>query len=166
VIKKKDNYITPLGHQRLVDELNHLILKERPEITKVIQWAAGNGDRSENADYLYGKKRLREIDKRSNFLRKRIEAAHIINPEIIESDEVKFGATVTVCDEEENEKVYSIVGQDEIDTKRNLISWKSPIGVALLGKKVGEDCEVHTPSRIITLEILKIEYKKILESIS
>lgn len=158
---KKDNYITPAGHQRLVDELNHLILKERPEITKVIQWAASNGDRSENADYLYGRKRLREIDKRANFLRSRIEAATIINPSSIESSEVKFGATVTVVDEIGNEKTYSIVGQDEIDLTNSYISWKSPIGRALMGNSEGDIVEVRAPNGVTELEIISIEYIEI-----
>ena len=158
---KKTNYITPKGHQRLVDELNHLVLKERPEITKVIQWAAGNGDRSENADYLYGKRRLREIDKRSNFLRKRIESALIINPTLVKSDEVKFGATVTVADENSNQKVYSIVGTDEIDLEKNFISWLSPIGKSLMGKEVDDIAVVKSPKGEFELEIIKIDYKEI-----
>ena len=159
--KKKTNYITPAGHQKLVDELNTLILNERPEVLRIIQWAAGNGDRSENADYLYGRKRLREIDKRSNFLRKRIEAAIIINPKTIQSNQVKFGATVIVINEDSTQKTYSIVGQDEIDTKNNLISWKSPIGRSLMGLEAGDSCEVKTPSGISELEIIRVEYKKI-----
>ncbi|MBD63564.1 MAG: transcription elongation factor GreB [Halobacteriovoraceae bacterium] len=158
---KKDNYITPKGHQALVDELNQLVLTERPEIIKVIQWAASLGDRSENADYLYGKKRLREIDKRSNFLRKRIEKAVIINPAIIKSEVVKFGATVTVINEDENEIIYTIVGQDEIDTKNNRISWRSPIGKALMGKEVGDDVEVKTPSGTREFEISDIVYQEL-----
>ena len=158
---KKTNYITPKGHQRLVDELNHLVLKERPEITKVIQWAAGNGDRSENADYLYGKRRLREIDKRSNFLRKRIESALIINPTLITSDEIKFGATVTVADEDGNKRVYSIVGTDEINLEKNFISWLSPIGKSLMGKEVDDIAVVKSPKGEFELEIINLEYKEI-----
>ncbi len=156
---KKDNYITPTGYQKLVDELNQLVLKERPEITKVIQWAAGNGDRSENADYIYGKKRLREIDKRANFLRKRIDKAVVVDPGSIESEQVKFGATVRVLHHEEDREIsYFIVGTDEIDLAQNHISWLSPIGHGLLGKEVGDEVEIKTPKGLITLEILRIEY--------
>jgi transcription elongation factor GreB len=159
---KKDNYITPIGHQKLVDELNQLVLNERPEITKVIQWAAGNGDRSENADYIYGKRRLREIDKRSNFLRKRIERSVIVDPEkIISPINIKFGATVYTLDENSLEKRYTIVGVDEIDLSKGHISWKSPIGRALLNKKVGEVAEITLHSGSFELEISRFEYIKI-----
>ena len=158
---KKDNYITPKGHQIMVEELNHLLLKDRPEITKIIQWAAGNGDRSENADYIYGRRRLREIDKRSNFLRKRIERSVIIDPLTIKSEKVQFGATVKVSDQDEIKKTYSIVGVDEINTQKNFISWKSPIGSRLLNKEIGEVVEVQTPAGLIELEIVEITYKQI-----
>ena len=158
---KKDNYITPQGHQKLVDELNQLVLEERPKITKIIQWAAGNGDRSENADYIYGKKRLREIDKRSNFLRKRIEKAQIVDPQKIQSNQVKFGATVTTLNEDNEEKVFTIVGEDEIDLKKNYISLKSPIGRNLLNKSIHDLVEVSTPKKTLELEIISIEYKEI-----
>lgn len=156
---KKTNYITPAGHQRLVDELNQLLQVERPEMTKLIQWAASNGDRSENADYLYGRKRLREIDRRLRFLNSRINQALIIDPLQTKSSKVQFGATVTVCDEEGNEKNYSIVGVDEVDTSKGHLSWKSPIGAALLTKEEGDEVIIKTPQGEIVLEVLAIVYK-------
>lgn len=159
--KKKTNYITPKGYELLTTEHDELLLNERPEILKVIQWAAANGDRSENADYLYGKKRLREIDRRMRFLKKQITNANIVNPELIKSDLVMFGATVTIVDEEEVEKTYCIVGADEIDTKKNWISYKSPIGRSLMGNKEGEVVAIHTPNGIREFEIVLIEFKKI-----
>lgn len=156
---KKTNYITPKGHQRLVDELNQLLKVERPEITKLIQWAASNGDRSENADYLYGRKRLREIDRRLRFLNSRINEAVIIDPLQIKSPKVQFGATVTVCDEDGNEKSYSIVGVDEVDTSKGYLSWKSPIGSALLTKEEGDEVIIRTPQGELTFEVISIEYK-------
>lgn len=156
---KKTNYITPKGHQRLVDELNDLLQVERPQITALIQWAASNGDRSENADYLYGRKRLREIDRRLRFLNSRINEALIVDPTQIKSQRVQFGATVTICDENGNKKIYSIVGVDEVDTSKGYLSWKSPIGSALLTKEEGDEVSVHTPQGEMSLEIISIEYK-------
>lgn len=158
---KKTNYISPKGHQRLVNELNELLLVERPKITSLIQWAASNGDRSENADYLYGRKRLREIDRRLRFLNSRINEALIVDPMQVKSNKVQFGATVTVCDEEGNEKTYSIVGVDEVDTSKGYLSWRSPIGSALLSKEEGDEVSVHTPQGEISLEVISIEYKAI-----
>lgn len=159
--KNKTNYITPSGYEKLTTEHDHLLLKERPDILKVIQWAAGNGDRSENADYLYGKKRLREIDRRMRFLKKQIDNAHIVNPELLEAKVVMFGATVTIVDEQENERVYSIVGVDEIDTSKNWISHHSPIGKALMGNEEGDSVLIQTPNGSREFEILAIEYRKI-----
>ena len=159
--EKKTNYITPTGYELLTTEHDELLLKERPEILKVIQWAAGNGDRSENADYLYGKKRLREIDRRMRFLKKQITNANIVNPELIESELVMFGATVTIIDEEEVEKTYCIVGADEINTKKNWISHNSPIGRSLMGNEEGDSVTIHTPNGIREFEIIFIEFKKI-----
>lgn len=160
-MKKKTNYITPKGYERLTSEHDQLLLEERPEILKVIQWAAGNGDRSENADYLYGKKRLREIDRRMRFLKKQIDNANVINPESIESETIKFGATVEVIDEEESERIYCIVGVDEIDTSKNWISMHSPIGKALIGCEEGDTVLVRTPKGEREFEILKVSYQKI-----
>src|SRR5512138_536191 len=120
------NYMTPAGHRRLKSEALHLLDKERPQLVKVVAWAASNGDRSENADYIYGKRRLREIDRRIRFLTKRLDAAEVIDPASREpTDQVFFGATVTVADEEGAENTYSIVGIDEADVSRGRISWIS-----------------------------------------
>jgi len=159
--QKEKNYITPDGFKNLTDEFDYLSKKERPETVKIVSWAAALGDRSENADYIYGKKRLREIDRRLRFLAKRIEIALIVNPESINTDKVQFGATVDVIDEEERLFTYSIVGSDETDSKRGYISWKSPIGSALIGKKVGDEIEVKAPKGSINLEIKSITYKKL-----
>lgn len=152
--------MTPHCHKKLSEEYDRLRNIERPDITKVIQWAAGNGDRSENADYIYGKKRLREIDSRLRFLGKRLGDAVVVDPEFVESDTIKFGATVTVL-ENETSKTYHIVGQDEIDLTKNKISWKSPIGKSLLGKEEGDLVEIRTPNGEKELEIILIEYSPI-----
>lgn len=159
---KKNNYITPEGYQKLVDEHNQLLKVERPEICRVIAWAAGNGDRSENADYIYGKKRLREIDRRLRFLNKRIQSAMVVDPESIDAEDIKFGATVTVMDEDENHTTYVIVGVDEIDLSKKYISHRSPIGMALLGRVEGEILEINIPKGLMEVEIIRIEYKKII----
>ena len=155
------NYITPAGAQRLKDELHKLLYTARPEIVRVVSWAASNGDRSENADYIYGKKRLREIDRRIRFLTKRLDAAEIIDPCSQKSEQVLFGATVTVCDEEGKQRVYRIVGIDETDGKRGRISWISPMGKALLKARVGETVTVHTPRGDEDLEIIQVLYEEI-----
>ena len=161
--KKEKNYITPKGFKKLTDELEHLLRVERPELTKVIAWAAGNGDRSENADYIYGKKRLREIDKRVRFLTNRIDAAIVVNPVEITSVKVQFGATVALVDEDGNEKRISIVGIDEINTVLGHLSWKSPLGSSLLGKLAGDSIVVRTPKGEVEYEIIEILYKDIHE---
>jgi len=153
------NYITPSGFKKLRDEHKHLLEVERPKVVAVVSWAAGNGDRSENADYIYGKRRLREIDRRVRFLGKRMEAAEIIDPTTQSADSIRFGATVTVHDEEGLERVYSIIGIDESDPKTGRISWISPLGRALLKAKVGDSVTVHTPKGEQDLEIISIEYK-------
>lgn len=155
------NYITPLGFKRLQDEWEYFTKIERPEVTRVVAWAAGNGDRSENADYQYGKKRLREIDKRLRFLTKRIDDAEIVDPLKIKSDKIQFGASVVLEDEAGTEKRYTIVGVDEVDTGRFFISWKSPIGRALLGKKIGDIVIVITPMGESEYEVKGLEYKAI-----
>ncbi len=158
---EKNNYITPCGHKKLVDELEQLLRVERPEVTKLVQWAASNGDRSENADYLYGKKRLREIDRRVRFLTQRLDAAVIVDPAKIHSPKVQFGATLEVTDEDGQTRKYSIVGVDEVDTAKGRISWQSPIGRSLIGKTVGDEVLVKIPSGEVTLEIVKISYQPI-----
>jgi transcription elongation factor GreB len=153
------NYITAPGAERLKAELKQLLLVDRPELVKVIQWAASNGDRSENGDYIYGKRRLREIDRRIRFLTQRLESAEIINPVNQKKDRVLFGAKVTFADEEGNEKTFQIVGQDEIDVKKGYISWVSPIAKALLNSKVGDVVKVVTPKGPEELEVLEISYE-------
>jgi transcription elongation factor GreB len=160
---KEKNYITPAGFARLQAELNQLARVERPEVTKTVAWAASNGDRSENADYIYGKKRLREIDRRTRFLATRINAATVVNPLMIKSEKVQFGATVTVCDEEDScFKTISIVGVDEINTDKNRISWRSPLGSSLISKEVGDTISVKLPVGTKTYEIMKIIYVEII----
>ena len=152
------NYITPQGFQKLQSEYTDLMSRERPEVVRLVQWAASNGDRSENADYLYGKKRLREIDRRLRFLASRIEAARVIDPASVRSSKIQFGATVTTQSTEGVLKTWKIVGQDEIDTAQGLISWISPIGKGLLGKSVGEDVTIQTPQGEVNLEVIEILY--------
>jgi transcription elongation factor GreB len=159
---KEKNYITPKGFARLMEELTQLSRVERPEVTKTVAWAAGNGDRSENADYIYGKKRLREIDRRVRFLSSRIDKAVVVDPENVQSLKVQFGATVTVEDEDSGEsKTISIVGVDEINTEKNQLSWRSPIGSSLIGKEVGDTITVEIPTGKKTYEIIEIIYVKI-----
>lgn len=155
------NYITPFGLSELLREQEFLLKMERPKVVKVVTWAASLGDRSENADYIYGKKRLREIDKRLRFLGKRIDCAHVVDPQKNNSSIVQFGASVKVIDEYGIEKDYIIVGVDEINADKGLISWKSPIGKSLLGKAVGDSCMIRLPKGEIELEVLDIEYKDI-----
>lgn len=157
----KNNYITPGGHKKLLDELEHLLRIERPEVTKLVQWAASNGDRSENADYLYGKKRLREIDRRVRFLTQRLDSAIVVDPTMTKSTKVQFGATLEVSDEDGTTKTYCIVGVDEVDTAKGRISWQSPIGKSLIGKSVGEEVLVKIPSGEVTLEVVSISYQPI-----
>jgi len=157
----KNNYITPKGLQKLARELEELLRKERPEITKLIQWAASNGDRSENADYLYGKRRLREIDKRIRFLTSRLDAAVVVDPTQIKSDKVQFGAKVEVTDEEGQVKIFTIVGVDEVDTKLGRISWQSPIGKNLIGKTEGDEVTIKVPAGEYTYEIVSVTYQPI-----
>ena len=152
--------MTPRCFKAMSDELTELIKVERPKMTEVVKWAAALGDRSENADYLYGKKRIREIDKRINFLTKRLDASEVIDPTHISSDDIKFGATVKV-EEDSHVNIYSIVGIDESDVKNGRISWKSPLGRGLLGKKVGDLIEFQTPNGPRELEVLGIQYIEI-----
>ena len=154
------NYITPAGFQRLKDEALQLLNNERPELVKVIQWAAANGDRSENADYIYGKRRLREIDRRIRFLTKRMEAAEVIDPSAREAtDQVFFGATVTLADQDGRETRYTIVGIDEADATRGRISWVSPLARALLRRHEGERIVFQAPGGDQVLDIVAVEYK-------
>ena len=152
------NYITPEGFKKLQEEYRQLLNDERPKLVETVAWAAGNGDRSENGDYIYGKRRLREIDKRLKFLRDRIEEAQVVDPKQIKSETVVFGATVDIEDEDGNKKTYQIVGEDEIETTKNKISWKSPMAKALLGKREGDEVEIHRPAGTLVAEILKIRF--------
>jgi transcription elongation factor GreB len=155
------NYITPKGFERLQAELHQLLRIERPEVTKLVQWAASNGDRSENADYLYGKKRLREIDRRVRFLTQRIEAAMVVDPGQIKSNKIQFGAQVELLDGEGVTKRFVIVGVDEVDTAKGHISWQSPIGRSLLGKAEGDEVTVIIPSGETCFEVVKVNYQPI-----
>lgn len=153
------NYITPLGLEKLRAEYAKLFHGERPKVVETVAWAAGNGDRSENADYIYGKKRLREIDSRLRFLTKRLENAEVVDPKALSGKSVLFGATVTLIDDDDRQVVYQIVGEDEWDIAQNKISWKSPVAKALLGKKEGDDIVVKKPASEESLVIKKVEYR-------
>lgn len=155
------NYITPAGAERLRRELIELSRQERPKLVETIAWAASNGDRSENGDYIYGKKRLREIDRRIRFLNKRLESAEIVDPALPRGDKVFFGATVTVLHENDEEKTYSIVGVDETDPARGHISWISPLGKALLKAREGDVVTLQTPGGEEELEIIEVIYQKL-----
>lgn len=146
------------GLNNLKDELKKLLQVERPKTVEVVAWAAGNGDRSENGDYIYGKKRLREIDRRIRFLTKRIESAQVVDPASQPKDKVLFGAKVSVRDESDELKTIQIVGEDEINTETGKISWKSPYARALLGKTIDDEATVKKPSGEIYVTIEKIDY--------
>jgi transcription elongation factor GreB len=162
---KLKNYITPAGLQRLRDEHRFLMTRERPAVTAVVAWAAGNGDRSENADYLYGKRRLRQIDSRIRFLTKRIDAAEVVDPAAPRSAgaaaRVFFGATVTFKNADGRERTVSIVGLDEVDLNRGYISWMSPLARALMKSTVGDRVVLRAPTKTEHLEILDVDYAPI-----
>jgi transcription elongation factor GreB len=162
---KVKNYITPGGLQRLKDEHAFLLNRERPAVTQVVAWAAGNGDRSENADYLYGKRRLRQIDSRIRFLGKRIDSAEVVDPAAPRTGaaavRVFFGATVTYEDAAGATHVVSIVGVDEVDLDRRYISWMSPLGRALMKSAAGDRVVLRAPKKTEPLEILDVEYSAI-----
>lgn len=153
------NYLTPAGYARLRDELAHLMTVERPEVVQVVSWAASNGDRSENGDYIYGKRRLREIDRRMRFLTKRLDIAEVVDPkDQANQDQVFFGATVTYLDGDGVERVVKIVGVDEAEPLKGRISWISPVARALMRARVGDTVMLRTPSGVQQLEILDIVY--------
>jgi transcription elongation factor GreB len=162
---KVKNYITPVGLQRLRDERKFLLDRERPAVTQVVAWAAGNGDRSENADYQYGKRRLREIDRRIRFLTKRIDAAEVVDPEAPRTgraaDHVFFGATVRYVNASGIERVVSIVGADEVDLERHYISWVSPLARALMKSGPGDRVVLRAPGGTEKLQILEVRYGRI-----
>ncbi len=154
------NYITPSGHKRLKEEFDRLWRIERPELVKTITWAASNGDRSENGDYIYGKRRLREIDRRLRFLSKRLDNAEVIDPaQRGDCDQVFFGATVTICNVRGDENTYSIVGLDEVDPGRGRISWVSPLARALLKAREGDTVMLHTPAGMEEIAVIEIRYE-------
>ena len=159
------NYITPIGLQRLRDELKFLLARERPAVTQVVAWAAANGDRSENADYQYGKRRLRQIDRRIRFLRKRIDAAEVVDPQAPRSGRaathVFFGATVRYATAAGAERTVRIVGLDEIDLDRDYVSWVSPLARALTKAGPGDTVVLRAPGGTEELEILEVRYERI-----
>lgn len=155
----KKNYITPEGFAKLKAEYSELLNGERPKVVETVAWAASNGDRSENADYQYGKKRLREIDRRLHFLQKKIEASEVIDPTQLKTDKVVFGAKVTIENENAEEVTYQIVGEDEFDIKLGRISWKSPVAKALLGKKIDDEVKIIKPAGEESVIIVAIKYE-------
>jgi transcription elongation factor GreB len=153
------NYITPEGYRRMQEELRQLMREERPKVVEVVSWAAGNGDRSENGDYIYGKKRLREIDRRIRFLTKRLEDSQVVDPaRQVNRDQVFFGATVTYENGKGEEKTITIVGADEADLDRGQVSWVSPIARALRRASEGDVVELRTPSGVEQIEVVEIRY--------
>jgi transcription elongation factor GreB len=159
------NYITPSGLQRLKDEHRFLLTRERPAVTKVVAWAASNGDRSENADYQYGKRRLRQIDGRIRFLTKRIDAAEVVDPERPRSGQARervfFGATVRYATAAGTERTVSIVGTDEVDLERDYISWVSPLARALMKSEEGDRVVLQAPGGTEYLTVLEVRYERI-----
>ena len=153
------NYMTPQGHRHMQDELHQLWRIERPKVVETVAWAAGNGDRSENGDYIYGKLRLREIDRRIRFLSTRLESAEVVDPrQQMKLDQVFFGASVTYANERGNVKTVTIVGIDEADLSRGQVSWVSPIARALMKAHEGDIVEVRAPSGVEQIEVLEIRY--------
>ena len=159
------NYITPGGHQRLKDEFQYLLKKDRPTVTAAVSWAAKNGDRSENADYQYGKKRLREIDRRLRFLTKRLDIAEAVDPaaprEPEIADQVFFGATVTYAHANGEENTITIVGVDEVDMTRNHISWISPLARALMKSRAGDTVTLRAPGGVEELDVIEVRYSQV-----
>jgi transcription elongation factor GreB len=156
------NYMTPAGYSRLKSELKRLVEVDRPEVTRTVSWAASNGDRSENGDYIYGKRRLREIDRRIRYLIKRLENAEVVDPrDRGDEDQVFFGATVTYADAEGDTQTVCIVGIDEMDPARGRISWISPVARALLKARPGDTVTLRTPQGPVALEVLEVRYQAI-----
>ena len=153
------NYMTVTGYRRLRSELSHLVVTDRPEVVRTVSWAASNGDRSENGDYIYGKKRLREIDRRIRFLTKRLEVAEVVDPaQRGATDQVFFGATVVYCGADGKSQEITIVGVDEVEPQRRRVSWISPIARAVLKAREGDSIQFQTPSGTETIEILEVRY--------
>lgn len=157
---KVANYMTPTGFAQLQAELRTLLYEERPKIVEIVSWAAGNGDRSENGDYIYGKRRLREIDRRVRYLTKRLESATVVDPLAQQAlRQVFFGATVTFAKSDDSEHTVKLVGPDEADATHGKISWQAPIAKALFKASVGEVVELRTPAGVESLEVLAIRYE-------
>jgi len=156
---QSSNYITPDGERRLKEELTHLLYVERPRVTKGVAEAAAEGDRSENAEYIYGKKKLREIDKKIEFLTKRLEVLKVVVPEVRVDGVAFFGAYVTVEDEDGEAATYRIVGPDEADPENGSISMDSPIGRAVIGKREGDEVRVERPKGATTLSLVEVRYR-------
>ncbi|MFN7143321.1 MAG: transcription elongation factor GreB [Myxococcota bacterium] len=154
------SYISPEGHKRIVDEYNWLLHKERPRITAEVSYAASLGDRSENSEYLYGKKRLREIDKRLHFLEKRLAAIEVVDPSKFSGETVLFGATVEIEDEEGETQTWTILGEDEVDTEKRRISYVAPLGRALIGKKTGDFVTFDTPKGRREVTIVSVSFPR------
>ena len=152
------NYITKEGAEKLRQEYQQLFHVERPKLVETVAWAASNGDRSENADYIYGKRRLREIDRRLGYLNDKLSRAEVVDVPTLKSDKIIFGATVELEDEDGKTVKYQIVGEDEINPEFGRMSWKSPVGKALLGKKLDDEVEVKTPNGIKTYTVLKFYF--------
>ena len=152
------NYMTPYGLARMQRELEWLDHSERPRIVAEVSYAASLGDRSENAEYIYGKKRLREIDSRRTFLVKRLEKARVVDPSTLSGDVVRFGATVTLADDV-GERTWRIYGEDEVDVAAGILSWKSPIGKAILGKREGDTARFEAPGGVREVEIVAVSYE-------
>lgn len=156
------NYITPAGHKRLKDELEHLVKRERPHVVEIVSWAASNGDRSENGDYIYGKRRLREIDRRIRFLTKRLEIAEVVDPlRQGNNDQIFFGACITVADASGAESTYTIVGVDETDATSGRISWISPLARAVIKAREGDTIRFQSPLGFRELDIVSVVYQTI-----
>ena len=153
------NYITPVGAERLKAELKALLYEERPKVVQTVSWAASNGDRSENGDYIYGKRRLREIDRRIRFLTKRIQSFEIVDPSKQKSERILFGAKGTIEDADGKKKIFQIVGIDESDPAHGKVSWISPIAKAVLNKEVGDVVNLRTPRSEEELEIVGVKYE-------
>ena len=153
------NYITPGGYARLKAELDRLVDRERPETVSIVSWAAGNGDRSEKGDYIYGKRRLREIDRRIRFLVRRLDISEVVDPAGRDTDQIFFGATVDIVNSKGDEKQVSIVGIDETDTPRGYISWISPMARALLKARAGDTVTLHTPAGLESIEVVDVRYE-------
>jgi len=153
------NYLTPAGAKQLADEMQRLVGVERPKVVREVAEAAAQGDRSENAEYIYGKKRLREIDRRVRFLTQRLDAAVVVRPEELGGDLVRFGAVVVVADEDGQQKTYRLVGPDESDPTNGKLSFQSPMGQALMKRRVGDVVVVRRPAGEIELEIISLSYE-------